>query len=151
MNAANLNPLASAAVVVRRTIAASAEDIFDAWLDPVALAEWMRPGTIRSTVATVEPRVGGRYEIMMQGESGAIPHSGMYRVIDRPKRLVFTWQSPHSGPNETLVTVDFLRAGKATEVVVTHEMLPEDARPAHSRGWTSGLEHLDQACQQGRI
>jgi len=151
MNAANLNPLASAAVVVRRTIAASAEDIFDAWLDPVALAEWMRPGTIRSTVATVEPRVGGRYEIMMQGESGAIPHSGVYRVIDRPKRLVFTWQSPHSGPNETLVTVDFLRAGKSTEVVVTHEMLPEDARPAHSRGWTSGLEHLDQACQQGRI
>jgi len=30
-------------------------------------------------------------------------------------------------------------------------MLPESARPAHSRGWTSGLEHLDEACQQGLI
>jgi len=59
MNAA----LASAAVVVRRTIAASAEDLFDAWLDPQALAAWMRPGMIKSTVAKVEPRVGGSYEI----------------------------------------------------------------------------------------
>jgi uncharacterized protein YndB with AHSA1/START domain len=149
MNAAVGSSLA-AAVVVRRTIAASPEDIFDAWLDPEALAEWMRPGTIRSTAATVEPRVGGRYHIVMQGESGAIPHSGVYRVIDRPKRLVFTWQSPYTGPEETLVTVDFLKAGKATEVVVTHERLPEEARAAHSRGWNSGLEHLDESCQQHR-
>jgi uncharacterized protein YndB with AHSA1/START domain len=149
MNAAMNNPLASAAVVVRRTIAASAEDIFDCWLDPEALAAWMRPGTIRSTVAKVEARVGGRYEIVMQGEEGAIPHSGEYRVIDRPRRLVFTWHSPYAGPAETLVTVDFLRAGKGTEVVVTHELLPAEARESHSRGWTSGLEHLDEACQKG--
>lgn len=142
---------ASAAVVVRRTIPASAEVLFDAFLDPHALAEWMRPGTIRSTVATVEPRVGGRYEIVMQGESGAIPHRGVYRLIDRPKRLVFTWHSPHTGTNETLVTIDFVKADHGTEVVVTHELLPEEARPSHSRGWTSGLEHLDQACVQGRL
>ena len=151
MNAAVGNSPASAAVVVRRTISASPEDLFDAWLDPEALAEWMRPGTIRSAVASVEPRVGGRYQIVMQGESGAIPHTGVYRVIDRPKRLVFTWQSPHTGPDETLVTVDFLKSGRSTEVVVTHERLPESARPSHSRGWTSGLEHLDEACRQHRI
>jgi uncharacterized protein YndB with AHSA1/START domain len=139
---------ASAAVIVRRTIPASAEVLFDAFLDPIALSEWMRPGTIRSAVATVEPYVGGRYEVIMQGESGAIPHSGVYRLIDRPKRLVFTWHSPHTGPNETLVTVDFVKAAKGTEVVVTHELLPEDARPSHSRGWTSGLEHLDETCRQ---
>ena len=152
MNAAAGSSLASAAVVVRRTIAAPAEDIFDAWLDPEALAEWMRPGTIRSTVATVEPRVGGRYHIVMKGDSGTVtPHSGVYRVIDRPRKLVFTWQSPHTGPDETLVTVDFRKAGKGTEVIVTHEKLPEEARAAHTRGWTSGLEHLDEACLQQRI
>jgi uncharacterized protein YndB with AHSA1/START domain len=141
---------ASAAVVVRRTIPASAEVLFDAFLDPNALAEWMRPGTIRSTVATVEPRVGGRYEVLMQGDSGTIPHRGVYRLLDRPKRLVFTWNSPHTGPNETLVTVDFVKAATGTEVIVTHELLPEEARPSHSRGWTSGLEHLDEACTRGQ-
>lgn len=147
MNAA----LAPAAVVVRRTIAASPEVLFDAWLDPIALATWMRPGTIRSTVATVEPRVGGRYEIVMQADSGPIPHRGVYRVIERPRRLVFTWQSPPTENRDTLVTVDFIARDKSTEVIVTHEQLPESAMPSHSRGWTSGLEHLDQACQQGQL
>ncbi|HET9864413.1 MAG TPA: SRPBCC domain-containing protein [Steroidobacteraceae bacterium] len=148
---ASVNTLPSAAVVVRRTIAASAEDLFDAFLDPQALAAWMRPGTIRSTVAHVEPRVGGRYEIIMQGESGPLPHTGVYRAIDRPKRLVFTWHSIGTEHKETLVTVDFLGAGASTEVVVTHEQLPESARPSHARGWTSGLEHLDEACRQGLV
>jgi uncharacterized protein YndB with AHSA1/START domain len=147
MNAA----LASAAVVVRRTIAASAEDLFDAFLDPEALAAWMRPNAIRSTVARVDARVGGRYEITMHGASGPLPHTGEYRLIDRPKRLVFTWHSIGTNHQETLVTVDFIASGSKTEVVVTHEMLPESARPAHANGWNSGLEHLDEACRQGLI
>ena len=147
MNAA----LASAAVVVRRTIAASAEDLFDAWLDPEALAQWMRPGTIQSTVARVEPHVGGSYEITMQAASGPILHKGVYRIIDRPTRLAFTWITAFTENQETLVTVDFIRLGQRTEVVVTHEQLPESARPSHHKGWTSGLEHLDEACQKGLV
>ena len=149
MNAALAS--ASAAVVVRRTIAASAEDLFDAWLDPEALAQWMRPGTIQSTVARVEPHVGGSYEITMQAASGPILHKGVYRAIDRPRRLVFTWITAFTENQETLVTVDFIRLGQRTEVVVTHEQLPESARPSHHKGWTSGLEHLDEACQKGLI
>ena len=145
------NTLASAAVVVRRVIAASAEDLFDAWLDPEALAQWMRPGTISSTVARVEPRVGGAYEITMQGQYGPIVHKGVYRAIERPKRLVFTWISGPTENKETLVTVDFVSVDKRTEVIVTHEQLPESAMPSHRNGWTSGLQHLDEACQKGII
>ena len=147
MNAA----LASAAVVVRRTIAASAEELFDAWLDPEALATWMRPGTIRSTVAKLEPHKGGSYEITMLGQSGPIVHKGVYQLIDRPKRLVFTWASPGTELRDTLVTVDFVRVDRCTEVVVTHEQLPESAKPSHINGWTSGLEHLEQACTLGLL
>jgi uncharacterized protein YndB with AHSA1/START domain len=147
MNAA----LASAAVVVRRTIAASAEELFDAWLDPEALAAWMRPGTIRSTVAKVEPYEGGSYEITMMGQSGPIVHKGVYRQIDRPTRLVFTWASPGTELRDTLVTVDFVRVDKRTEVIVTHEQLPESAKPSHSKGWTLGLERLDQAFAPAKL
>jgi uncharacterized protein YndB with AHSA1/START domain len=142
MNAA----IATAAVIVRRTIAASAEELFDAWLDPEALATWMRPGTVSSTVAKVEPYEGGSYEITMHSQSGPIVHKGVYRQINRPRRLVFTWVSPFTDMRDTLVTVDFLPAGRSTEVIVTHEQLPDSAKSAHSAGWTRALEHLDQAC-----
>ena len=149
MNAAVGSSLPSATVVVRRIIAASAEDLFDAWLDPEALAEWMRPGTIKRSKARTDPRVGGEYEVIMYGESGEIPHRGVYKVIDRPRRLVFTWISPFAG-DLSLVTVDFRAVDKRTEVIVTHEQLPEEARASHTRGWTSGLEHLDETCTRSR-
>jgi uncharacterized protein YndB with AHSA1/START domain len=147
MNAA----IAPAAVVVRRTIPASPERLFDAWLDPISLATWMRPGEIRDTRARVDARVGGEYEIIMHGSSTPIVHSGVYQLIDRPRRLVFTWRSAHTGPNDTLVTVDFRPVDARTEVIVTHEQLPESAMPSHGRGWTSGLEHLAEACERGLL
>jgi uncharacterized protein YndB with AHSA1/START domain len=133
-----------AAVVVRRTIAATPERLFDAWLDPIALAAWMRPGEVRSTVASLDPRVGGAYEIVMTSSSDTYSHRGVYRAIERPRRLVFTWKSGPTQDCETLVTVDFLPQGKSTEVVVTHELLPDSARASHGRGWTGGLEKLAQ-------
>ena len=44
----------------------------------------------------------------MQGDEKTYPHHGVYRVIDRPRRLVFTWISHGTEGCETLVTVDFL-------------------------------------------
>ena len=39
------------AVTVRRQIAASAEELFDAWLDARSLGTWLRPRGIRETRA----------------------------------------------------------------------------------------------------
>ncbi len=145
MNAA----LAPAALVVRRTIAASPEILFDAWLDPIALSAWMRPGAARHTVATVDARVGGKFEIVMHSDTATTPHTGVYQAIDRPKRLVFTWFSPHTDNRDTRVTVDFLPKGERTEIVITHEQLSEVAAQKHNGGWTSALEKFDAAYGKG--
>ncbi len=133
---------ATTAVIVRRMIAATPEDLFDAWLDPEALGIWMRPEGIRHTRAKLDARVGGSYEIIMQGDTQTYPHHGVYQVIDRPHRLVFTWLSPGTEGLSTSVTVDFFAAGQRTEVVVTHEQLPHGAHESHTQGWTSALERL---------
>ena len=50
---------------------------------------------------------------------------------------------PGCEQRETLVTVDFLAKGKATEIVVRHEGLPDEkATNAHTGGWTTILERL---------
>ena len=59
----------------------------------------------------------------MHTPKGAIPHTGAYQEISRPRRLVFTWNSPYAGQHGSLVTVDFNARGRAaTEIVITHEL-----------------------------
>jgi uncharacterized protein YndB with AHSA1/START domain len=110
-------------VTVRRRIEASAEKLFDAWLEPASLAAWMHPGGVACSTAKVDAREGGAFQILTHAPEGAtLLHSGIYRVIDRPQRLVFTWISPASRQTESLVSVEFRPGRRATEVVVTHEL-----------------------------
>ena len=142
MNAVALVPT----VKVRREIAAPAAELFDAWLDPEKLALWMRPGDTSRTDAKVDPRVGGAFEIVMHTPKGSVPHRGAYQEITRPRRLVFTWNSPYAGDHGSLVTVDFNPKDKGTEIVITHERLPsEEMVTAHSGGWSSILERIASA------
>jgi uncharacterized protein YndB with AHSA1/START domain len=130
-------------VVVRREIAAPAEQLFDAWLDAESLAVWMRPGDTERSTVSVDPRVGGAFEILMHTPAKTIPHRGIYREISRPRRLMFTWNSPYAGETDSLVTVDFRPKHGSTEIVITHEGLPsEDMVKAHTGGWTDILESL---------
>jgi len=136
------NDPTDASVTVRRTIAASADALFDAWIDARALAAWMRPGDTTRSVATVDARVGGAYEIVMHTPGGPVAHRGVYTAIERPHRLAFTWNSPYAGEHDSRVTVEFRAAGKSTEVVLTHERLPRVHAAAHEGGWTDALRHL---------
>lgn len=130
-------------VVVSREIAAPAEQLFDAWLDAESLAVWMRPGETKRSSVSVDPRVGGAFEILMHLPDQTVPHRGTYREISRPRRLVFTWNSPYAGETDSLVTVDFRPTRGATEIVITHEGLPgEEMVKAHTGGWTDILENL---------
>jgi uncharacterized protein YndB with AHSA1/START domain len=132
-------------LVVRRTIAASAKDVFDAWIEPKALAAWMTPITDRASDVTVDARVGGKFEIVMHSDTGTVPHRGVYEVIDRPRRLVFTWNSPFAGDHGSRVTVDFHPNAGGTEVVVTHEKLPTElAVGQHREGWALCLAGLER-------
>ena len=133
-------------VDVRRVINAPAKDLFEAWLDAEALSQFMEGSkTELSSTATNDPRVGGRFHILMHTPDGTpVPHDGEYVAIEPHSRLVFTWNSPYSGGN-SLVTVTFTPQdkGAGTEVRIVHERLPADMVGPHTGGWTEILDKLD--------
>ena len=142
MNATAQSP----SLTVRQEVAASPRELFDAWLDPDKLAKWMRPGDTNRSSITTDPRVGGEFEILMETPRGDIPHTGAYQMIDRPKRLAFTWNSPEAGNRNSLVTIDFKPADRGTEVLLKHENLPSQKEAdAHRKGWTRVLGHMSKA------
>lgn len=132
-------------LVVSRTVAASMEEVFDAWTRPELMQRWMAPEGVPELEVTADVKRGGSYRIHMKRPEVVYTAFGTYLEVTPPKRLVFTWdwvQADHS-VGETLVTVEFKQAGASTEVTVTHDRFPNgDAADGHQRGWDSCLDKL---------
>ncbi len=135
-------------VVLRRLIRAPVARVFAAWSDPATLAVFMRPASCGFAEFTsdvqVDFRVGGAFRIVMRTAERQTPHTGVYRVIKPLEQLVFTWVSQHAG-EDSVVTVDFRAVGEATELVLRHQRLPDEAAGLnHTNGWSDILGNLDQ-------
>lgn len=131
-------------LTVERTLTASPEAVFDAWLDPKMLKRFMCPGPRATTPeAATDPKVGGRFDLVMKNDDTPLPHGGVYKVIDRPRKLVFSWESPF-GVDGSEVTIDFTPAGRGTHVRLTHvRFANEELRDNHNAGWTAILNKLE--------
>ena len=101
----------------------------------------------------VDLRVGGTYRIGMKPPDNdqVFTATGVFEEVDPPERLVYTWtwepsaDAPMTAEEFTRVTVDFIERGHQTELVLTHELFPdENARNQHNEGWTAILAQLEE-------
>ena len=128
---------------IRRRLAASCEEVFDAWLDAEAMQEWMRPGPVTRCQVMLDPRVGGTFRILMDAHDTQIVNTGEFLVLQRPATLQFTWVSSRWEYQETLITVELYPHGADCELVLTHERFPADNSAEQlMTGWTQMLERL---------
>ena len=140
-------PNAGAVLRVSRRFAASAERVFDAWIDPRKARRWLFSTPAGEIVrAETDPRVGGTFVFVDRRDSDTgkedIEHVGEYLEVDRPRRLVFTFAVPRYSKEFTIVTVDIVPAGTGCELTLTHErVLPEWASKTEE-GWTTLLGRL---------
>ena len=130
----------------KRRFAASRERVFRAWTTAEELKEWWKPNGFTTGAVEIDLRTGGRYSIAMQPPHGEVRYlEGTYVEVLPPERLVMTWRakgSPRHDGHESLVTIEFVATGDATEVILTHERLPEPFLRDHDAGWRSTLDHL---------
>ena len=92
-------------ISLSKTISSSPENIFDRWLIPTFVGNWMFGphvgddglGDMRNEV-----RPGGQYSYDVYRHGALINFSGQYEVIDRPNHLKFSWQESGGAVNQFL-------------------------------------------------
>jgi uncharacterized protein YndB with AHSA1/START domain len=141
-----MNEPLAATLVVRRRINATPEKLFAAWTQPELLVRWWGPQGVTCTGAEIDLRVGGAYRIANQFPDGTVIWiAGVFEAIEPPHRLTYTWKLESQNGLAERVTVCFEGSGTSTEVVITHERIPnEAARTSHERGWSGCLDKLER-------
>ena len=129
-----------------RRFPAKPEQVFRAFADPKRLARWWGPQGYTVPVCEMDVRPGGRWLTTMRDpEGGDHTVSGVYREIDAPNRLVFTW-AWHEGAkrvHETVVTIALKAHGAGTEMTLTQGTFESaGSRDAHQQGWASSFDCL---------
>ena len=135
---------AKPSLMLTRTLPAPPDRCFRAWTDPEALKHWFGPGTSEVLLAETDPRVGGRYRLVMRAPGGEEHDvSGEFREVVANRKLVFTWAWRSTPERQSLVTVEFVPEGTATALTLTHEQFADEgARDRHRHGWTAILDKL---------
>jgi uncharacterized protein YndB with AHSA1/START domain len=134
-----------------RRVAAPAEVVFRAWIEPKHLAEWWGPKGFTNPVCEVDARVGGVIRVDMRTPNGLVhPMVGRFVEIDRPHRLVF-WACPLDETGrpilEVLNSVTFTEVRGGTEIALVAtvtKMTPAGEKPVGgmSQGWSESLDRL---------
>ena len=136
-------------VEIRCRLSASAEKVFVAFADAGLVTLWLRPSPeVTLTVLELDFRPGGAYRFAYDVSDGRrMIVGGMYRSIERPTRIVFSWliepPDEHAGIDSE-VTVTLVPSANATELTIRHAKFGRaDADARHAEGWGGALELLD--------
>ena len=131
-------------LTLTRTLPAPPDRCFRAWTDPQALTHWFGPDKMEVLRAESDPRVGGRYRVVMRSPGGEEHDvSGEFREVVANRKLVFTWAWRSTPERQSLVTIEFTPEGATTAMTLTHEQFADEAaRDRHRHGWTGSLGKL---------
>jgi len=131
----------------KRLISAARSAVFGAFsADELTL--WWGPAGFTIPSLEFEPRVGDGYRIEMQPPDGdAFFLTGVFREVDPPRRLAFTfsWENPDPDDVENLVELSFRDLGESTELALSqHPFKTEPRRALHRNGWADSFDKLEQ-------
>ena len=128
---------------VSRIIKAPRKTIYQAFLDPDAVAAWLVPDTMRSYIHTFDPREGGTFRISLtyqnpedaqRGKTAADTdtyHGRFVKLVPYEKIVeVIEFESQEPGfAGEMTMTVTLADVEGGTQVSLLHENVPVGVRP----------------------
>ena len=134
-----MTDLHATAAVVERVLPATPDVVFNEWVDPDALADWMCPRPAHATRIELDARVGGSFRIDIEDGDARFSVAGTYLQVASPRLLQFTWScSTWEDPTqESIVTITLQPHGQLeTLMIIHHALLPPEHVTNHEQGWT---------------
>ncbi|WP_227378499.1 SRPBCC domain-containing protein [Haladaptatus halobius] len=138
-------------ITVSRVIEAPPERVYEAFLDPDQLAQWLPPTGFSAEVHHLKHKVGGTYRMTFTGETEELAEygstfGGTYLELVPGERIVYTDEFETDDPemaSEMTVTVTFEAIPEGTEVTARQEEIPEAIPPSDANeGWNDSLANL---------
>jgi uncharacterized protein YndB with AHSA1/START domain len=130
-------------IVLEQRIQATPADVYAYLTDEAKWKRW------QGTDATLDPRVGGVFSVLMANGLNA---RGEFVELVPDRRVVFTWGwigHENLPPGSSTVEIELRADGDATILVLTHGSLPDEELPQQRMGWTHYLPRLAVAAAGG--
>jgi uncharacterized protein YndB with AHSA1/START domain len=130
--------------VVRR-FDATAERVYDAWLDRENAGRWLFATPAgQMTVVEIDPRVGGAFTFIDRRDGEDIAHTGEYLELDRPRRLVFNFRVPKFSEEATRISIDIASPASGCDLTLLHEGVYAEYAARTEEGWKAILDGLSK-------
>lgn len=135
-------------LVITRDLNAPRERVYAAWADPRKAVLWWAPQGCDLLSCEMDLRPGGAWHRrMLLSDGSVIVKRGVYREVEPPARLVFTYTTDFADGTtdpDTLVALTFDALGeKRTRLTLRHTAFQTDAsRLSHLGGWTTCIERF---------
>jgi uncharacterized protein YndB with AHSA1/START domain len=136
-------------ITLTRTINASVEQVWKAWVDEKQVAQWWAPNGFTTPLCEVDAKVGGKLYIVMQGGADMGPFSnlkapmkGIFTEVVENEKLVFTNIALDDKGNhllEGVTTVTFEDVAGSTKLTVH----------TGAKGTMPGVEQMLGGMEQG--
>jgi uncharacterized protein YndB with AHSA1/START domain len=105
-------------IVIRRTLRAPRERVFDAFTDPAHVGTWWGPHGYAIKTAAMDVRAGGSWRFEMTGPDGTLwPNVIDYVEVTRPERLVYKHGSGSDAEPGFDVRITFEDGGDGTTLL----------------------------------
>src|SRR5689334_12064053 len=127
------------------TMDTSVEKVWDAWTKPERLQWFGSDPNGKLISATLDVREGGYFEITFR-DSNQTEHtcSGIYKEVDKFRKLSFSW-TWKSEPNvETFVIIEFIPEGDSTRIQFVHANLGTASAHNYLSGWRTTFLKLER-------
>jgi len=130
-------------VRVAQRFRASAERVFNAWVDPGTAGRWLFATALRPmSRVSIDARAGGAFHFEGRRDGKSVVYAGHYIEIVRPRRLAFTVSCGQCADEVARVRVEIVPLAAGCDLRLVQENVPPDDADRIGGRWDGMLYGL---------